>query len=264
VSGETLLEVERELDALYGSSTLCRAGVVHVTYAARDRRGRLCPLRIGNGTPRSETDFFVLSLCRARADALLTSAENVRREPTLSHRLGGRWAQALAAYRRDRLGKPETLDCAILTRSGDLPSEHPLWSDGTRKTLLTSPERVSALRARFAGRADVVGLEASSSGSHPSKSPARSACAWLRANGAELVSVEAGPSTAAALYAEPPAIDELLLTVWEGAPTDADTLAGALPEDARLFGGLSLTGSSRRSEGGHTFRFERWARAART
>jgi riboflavin biosynthesis pyrimidine reductase len=243
--------VERELEALFGSSQLARAGVVHVSYVARDAAGRLCPLRIGPGVPRSETDSFVLGLCRARADALLTSPQNVRSEPGLSHRLTGRWAPSLAAYRA-ALGKHEAPRCALLTRSGDLPREHPLWSDGTAKVLLTAPDRVEALAARWGDRAQVAGLPAPS---------ARSACRWLLASGAALVSVEAGPTTANALYDPPALVDELLLTVWEDAPPVRALLADPLPEDARLFQGLALRGSSRRVEQGHDFRFERWTRA---
>lgn len=245
-------EVERELDALFGSSQLARAGVVHVSYVARDAQGRLCPLRIGPGVPRSETDSFVLGLCRARADALLTSPQNVRSEPGLSHQLTGRWAPALAAYRA-ALGKHEAPRCAILTRSGDLPREHPVWNDGTPKVLLTPPDRVETLTALWGDRAQIVGLE------RPS---ARSACGWLLASGAALVSVEAGPSTANALYEEPSLVDELLLTLWEDAPDDPALRAAPLAEDARLFQGLALSGSSQRLEAGHVFHFQRWARAA--
>jgi riboflavin biosynthesis pyrimidine reductase len=245
-------EVERELEALFGSSELARSGVVHVSYVARDAQGRLCPLRMGPEVPRSETDSFVLGLCRARADALLTSALNVRSEPGLSHRLTGRWAPALAAYRA-ALGKHEAPRCAILTRSGDLPREHPLWSDGTPKVLLTAPERVETLTALWNDRAQIVGLE------RPS---ARGACDWLCASGAALVSVEAGPSTANALYEDPSRVDELLLTLWEDAPENPALRAAPLAEDALLFRGLALSGSSRRIEAGHVFHFQHWARAA--
>jgi riboflavin biosynthesis pyrimidine reductase len=243
-------DVERELAALFGSSPLTRTGVVHVTYAARDAQGRLCPLRIGPGVPRSETDFFVLSACRARADAILTSAQNVRSEPGLSHALSGRWAAALAAYRL-ALGKHAAPRVAILTRSGDLPQPHPIWNDGTPKVLVTGVEHAEGLAARWAGSAQVAGLAAPS---------ARSACAWLRAQGAGLISVEAGPTSAGALYQEPSLVDELLLTLWEDASPHAALLAPPLPEDALLVRGLSLAGSAQREEAGHSFRFERWAR----
>jgi riboflavin biosynthesis pyrimidine reductase len=244
--------VQQEIEALFGAGELLQSGRVHVVYATRDAQGRLRPLRIGPATPRSETDYFVLSLCRARADALLTTAENVRSEPDLSHRLAGRWAVPLAAYRA-QLGKAGPPRCAILTRSGELPREHPVWSDGTPKILLTGGERVEALSARWTECAQVVGL--------PSPS-ARSACAWLRASGAGLVSVEAGPATAGALYDDPPLVDELFITLLQGAAPDPSWLAPPLPEDARLFRGLTLAGSAQRSEGGHDFRFERWVRHA--
>jgi riboflavin biosynthesis pyrimidine reductase len=242
--------VERELEALYGSTQLCRAGVVHVTHVARAPSGRLAALEIGPWSPHSPTDFFVLNLCRARADAILTSAENLRREPQLSHALQGPWAAALSAYRRALLGDVEAPLCAILTRSGALPQDHAVWSDGTRKLVLTSPEREAEVRARVGELARVLALEGLS---------ARSACSWLTANGARLVSIEAGPSSARGLYEPPAQVDELLLTHWESAPPDA-RLAGELPEDDALFQGLRLAGSARRSEGSQSFRFERWVR----
>jgi hypothetical protein len=65
----------------------------------------------------------------------------------------------------------------------------------------------------------------------------------------------------AALYEAPARVDELLLTVWEAAEAAPVMLAGPLPEDALLFAGLTLAGSSRRNEGGHGFRFECWQRS---
>jgi riboflavin biosynthesis pyrimidine reductase len=246
--------VERELEALFGTRDLPRAGVVHVTFAARDPRGRLCPLRLEAQIPHGETDFFVLSLCRARADALLTSAQNLRAEPALRHALVGRWGPALAAYRQGTLGKREPPRCAILTRSGDLPREHPLWGEPTPKLLLSGADQLEALRARWGERARTVGLEAPS---------ARSACAFLHADGAALISIEAGPNTAATLYDAPPLVDELMLTLWEDAPPDPALFADPLPEDARLFAGLTLVGSARRVEGGQHFHFQRWTRSDR-
>lgn len=243
-----MLDVTRELDALYGSHALGTRGVIHPVHAARGEAGRLHALRIDAQTPRSETDFFVLSLCRARADAVLTSAENLRREPKLSHALSGPWAPVLHAYRREELGKG-ALACAILTRTGDVPLDHPVWDDGTHKLLLAPPALVSGLRGRIGRRAEVVAFD---------DADAADACALLHARGLALISVEAGPHSAAALYARH-AVDELWLTVFQRG-TEAPALAGALPPDAVLFAGLSLVGASERSEHGLGFRFELWRR----
>ena len=65
-------EVASRLRSLYGTTELLRAGVVHVTAVARSAQGPLRVLKIDASSPKSESDFFVLNLCRARADAILT------------------------------------------------------------------------------------------------------------------------------------------------------------------------------------------------
>jgi riboflavin biosynthesis pyrimidine reductase len=246
-----MLDVARELSLLYGSAEPPRQGVMHIMHVARDPSGTLSALRIGPAsTPKSETDFFLVNASRAHADAVLTSAENLRREPTLSHALQGPWSAALTRYRHDVLQKREPLTCAILTRSGDLPYPHPVWSDGSTKLIFTpadAPPLRSVTTGEHAAEAHVIQLP---------KLDAVSATRWLRANGSPLVSVEAGPRTVRSLY-EAGAVSELWLTRWESVTPDAE-FAGALPEDSALFRGLSLVGSSERSERGQQFRFERW------
>jgi riboflavin biosynthesis pyrimidine reductase len=243
-------DVAHELSALYGTAEPPAPGVLHIMHVARAADGRLSALRIGPATtPKSESDFFVVNAARAHADAVLTSAENLRREPALSHALQGPWAEALTRYRRETLHKVLPLTCAILTRSGDLPYPHPVWSDGTTKVIFTP--RASRAMVPLPADAQVVSI---------ADLDAVSAARWLHAHGAPLVSVEAGPRTVRALY-EANAVSELWLTHWESVTADAE-FAGALPEDATLFRGLSLRGSARRNEGGHTFRFERWSKRA--
>jgi riboflavin biosynthesis pyrimidine reductase len=247
-------DVERELIALYGApgaAPLPTRGVLHSVHAVRAANGRLHALRIDAGAPKSETDWFVLSLCRARADAVLTSAENLRREPQLSHRLTGPWAGALQAYRSQRLSKTAPLGAAILTRHGSLPLAHPVWQDGTEKLVLTLPESEDSLRRQLGSLAEVVAIPGLT---------VDKACLTLAQRGLPLISVEAGPSTAASLYAAQPAlVSELWLTRWESAPAHA-ALAGPLPADPDLFRGLRLVGWSARTEHGQRFRFEQWRR----
>lgn len=247
-----MLDVAHELSALYGTHSLAGSGIIHPVHVARASDGRLHALRIDEHTPRSDTDWFVLSLCRARADAVLTSAENVRREPRLAHQLSGPWAEALAHYRASVLGKSAPLVCAIVTRTGDLPSDHPVWSDGTQKLLFTVPPSAMTLRARFRDRAEVIEID---------DLDLVRAAAWLQQHGRALVSIEAGPRSASALYTGTCAVDELWLTEWESVTPHA-TLAGALPEDPTLFAGLVRIGSSTRVEHGQRFRFDLWRRAA--
>ncbi|HEX6241570.1 MAG TPA: hypothetical protein VFZ61_11770, partial [Polyangiales bacterium] len=248
-------DVERELVALYGgphAAALPTRGVLHSVHAVRASDGRLHALRIDANAPKSETDWFVLSLCRARADLVLTSAENLRREPQLAHRLTGPWAAALQAYRRERLGKSVPLSVAIMTRRGGLPRAHPVWQDGTRKLVLTLPDGAPDLVHELAGLAEVIAVP---------ELTAEKACRTLAQLAFDLVSVEAGPSTVSSLYAaRPPCVSELWLTRWETAPAGA-ALAGPLPVDAELFRGLVQVGESVRTEHGQRFRFEQWRAA---
>jgi riboflavin biosynthesis pyrimidine reductase len=234
---------------LYGPERLIRAGVVHVTSAVRTAGGPLRVIAIGAGAPRSATDFFVLNLCRARCDGLLTTAAILRSEPGVVHTLQGPWAAALSAYRREVLGKHAPPVCAIMTRSAELPLEHPVWRDGTDKLLLTTPEAAAGLRASLGSRAEVVpvaGLDA------------RRALDALRARGLELISVEAGPSTTGSLYEPPSAVDELLLSLYDGAG-EAIQLGGALSPD--LLRERVATADTKREEESGSWRFQRWLRA---
>ena len=243
-------EVASRLLSLYGATELLQVGVVHVTAVARAADGRLRVLKIDASSPKSESDFFVLNLCRARADAILTSAANLRAEPELVSTLLGPAASALARYRSETLGKASPPVCALMTRGGELPLEHPLWNDGTPKLVLTTPEAQAGVAARLGALAEVVALAALD---------ARVAVAFLRARGLSLVSIEAGPSVNAALYATPGQVDELLLSICEAALPD-DALGGALVDDAALFAGLSCVGESARDELSGRWRFQRWVR----
>jgi len=247
-------EVASALSALYGAPQLLTEGVLHVTSAVRtsvqaDARAALRVIAVGPRAPQSTTDFFVLNACRARADALLTTAAILRSEPGLVHTLQGPYAAPLARYRAAELHKAEPPLCAILTRSAVLPVAHPVWSDGTRKLVLTTPESAAALRALLGSRAEVVAL---------SGLDARSAIALLQERGHALVSVEAGPSTTAPLYRAPGLVDELLLSLYEG-PLEGVELGGELPD--QLLEGRECLGESEREEESGRWRFQRWGRA---
>lgn len=244
-------EVAAALAALYGPTPLLTRGVVHVTSAVRTASGALRVIAIGPAAPRSESDFFVLNACRARADALLTTASILRSEPTVVHSLQGPSAAPLAAYRREVLHKVRPPLCAILTRGGHLPLEHPVWSDGTDKLVLTTPTSAEPLRALLGSRAEVLAL---------AELDARSALVLLAQRGHALVSVEAGPSTTGSLYQAPSAVDELLLSLFEG-PHEGVLLGGELPAD--LLTGRVCTGESARDEESGRWRFQRWPRAGR-
>src|SRR5687767_11723825 len=92
-------DVTERMRALYGAVLEAPKKVVHVVSAHRAGDGRLHVLAIGPRAPKSETVFFVLQLCRARADVVLTTARILRVEPELSLTFVGPWAEALASYR---------------------------------------------------------------------------------------------------------------------------------------------------------------------
>ncbi len=242
-------EVARELVALYGPRPLPTSGVLHVTSAARAGDGQLHAIAIGPAAPKSASDFFVLNLARACANAILTSGAVLRAEPALRHELQGPWAPALERYRA-ALGKLGAPLCAILTRGAELPLEHPVWTDGTGKLVLTTPEAAPHLRSSLGARAQVVGL---------APLDAAVACLFLRARGSELVSIEAGPRASAVLYRARETVDELWLSIFEE-PIDERALGGPLAEPSALFGGRTCLADTVRVEESGRWRFQRWAR----
>ena len=217
--------------------------------ATRAKDGLLHVIKIGPKSPKSTTDFFVLNLCRARCDAILTTAANLRAEPDLVHTLQGPWATRLAAYRK-ALGKTTPPTCAILTGSGDVPAEHPFWDDGTPKVILTSDSAATALRWLLGGRAEVVPVR---------KLDARRACDVLRERGHALISVEAGPTMARTLYEPPSTVDELLLSICDEA-LRPELIGNALPDETRMFRSRQRTSEQTRKEESGTWRFQRWVR----
>jgi riboflavin biosynthesis pyrimidine reductase len=138
----------------------------------------------------------------------------------------------------------------ILTRSGDLPREHPVWDDGTRKIVLTAPGVGAALGARLGRRAQVVEV----AGLTP-----RGAVSWLLHRDVSTIDIEAGPRTTNALYEAPTLVEELLLSRFEGAIAPGK-VGGALPPDAELFAGLTCVHEVRRHEQSGPWLFQRWRR----
>jgi riboflavin biosynthesis pyrimidine reductase len=268
--------VQQRIDALYPGSSPQLCGVTHVCSAVRVTAGAIKPevgsrgacgagpatagaikprlhvIKIGEQAPKSERDFFVLNLARAQCDAILTTAQVVRAEPKLSHRLQGDLAAELAQYRREVLGKVHEPVCAILTRSGHLPAEHRVFSDPLRNVVLTLRANVASLEAALGSRAQVVGFDALD---------AKVALGWLRAEGARGILVEAGPSTASVLYEAPSCVEQLRLSVCE-APIAPAAIGGMLPADPRLFAGMTRRSSSVFDEVSGLWRFEFWATRA--
>lgn len=241
-------EIERRAKSLYGAAATREiSGVFHV-FSALECERRLHVIKIGPRAPKSSTDLFVLNFWRAHADAILTTAAVIRAEPALTHALSGPHALELATYRRVRLKKLESPLCAILTRSGELPAAHPVWGDGLAYHVLAPPERTSELEAQLDGRAKIVGV--------PDLDALR-AVHWLRDRGAQRILIEAGPSTANALYDPPGTVHHVLVSRYEGM-FDPAAVGGALVEPSRLFAGVSRVACSERTEESGPWRFERW------
>lgn len=210
---------------LYGDRLASPGGGRHVIQPAavwRRGDGALVTLRINDATPKSALDFFVLNLCRARADAIVTSGKILREEADLRHDLQGPAKEALRAW-REELGTREPPISLVLTSGRGLDLGHPLFGGGTRPLIYTSPEGGE----RLAGAdVEVIAVTAPS---------LRGALAELGERyGARTISIETGPSSSAALYEPPPAVDELLLSVYEEHELPEQARGGAFLEPRRL------------------------------
>jgi len=243
--------VEARVRALYG----CRVeevAVLHVAALWQRPGGDLHVLRIGEQSPRSDTDDFTLSLARARADAIVTTGRILRLEPRLTHELlGPTGLQAdLREWRAQRLGRSEPARSAVLSSGRELDLDHPLLRAAGRPLILTSPAAV----ARLSGAARPRGIELL--GLEPLD--LRASLAALQARGARCISIEAGPRSALQLYEAPLAVDELMLSVYEepDLPPAAQGAPFLAPE--RIAQLLPHVSAPTRSGG---WRFERRTRA---
>lgn len=209
-------------------------------------------IRIGPESPASETDFFALSVARARSDAIVTTGSILRAESAVSHDPG----PALTEWRRDVLGKTRPPTLAILTRGRGLPDAHPVFEQpnvlvGT--SLQSAPELEERLAARGVA---VVGLASSS---------LRGLLRELARRGLPDICVEAGPSTAGSLYDDPVVVDELLLSVYEELPLSSGLDAGPFLSSPALAERLGPPASAvSRREASGLWRFSRFRPAAAT
>jgi riboflavin biosynthesis pyrimidine reductase len=217
--------------ALFGDALLEPAGVLHVVAVWRGARpgDPLRVLRIAKRTPRSDTDQFALAVARARADAIVTTGKVLRDEPALTHALPGpdEVARGLAAWRARCLRRSAPPLSVVLSARADLDLDHPLFRAGAPVVLYTSVGAARELRSRARARGvELIARE---------RPGLRDAIAHLReTRGAATVTVEAGPSSAAALYADAPAVDELMLSVFEEAKLPDEVLGAPLIESRRL------------------------------
>lgn len=197
------LDVEARVDDLWGQVELDQsAGVLHVVSTWSGEDGRHV-IRITPQSPKSDTDFFLLNLARARADVILTTGRILREEPHLEYSFPAAWASDMIRWREAVMGRTTPPKLAVLTSGRDLDVNHPALHGWAPPVIVTSQDAARALRPQLPAHVDVIGLKLPS---------AREAIAWSRALGASTVSIEAGPSTARALYADPALVDELWLS----------------------------------------------------
>lgn len=200
-----------EVDALLHEvfdHPLTTTGLLQTVAVYRPRVGAFRVLRITSETPRSAFDQFSLMVARARADAILTTGRNLRLEPEGGHLLEGpgTMPEALAAWRRERLGKSKPPHLLVLSR-GDLDLDHPALQIPARVFIVTGSEGAFALDSRAADRGiEVVALA--------EPSPAAAVEFLRRELGAATISVEAGPSVARELY-DPVIVDEVQLSILD-------------------------------------------------
>lgn len=189
---------------LFGLEGRPTATVSHVTALHRAPNGDLHNILVGEAAPKSSLDAFGLQWSRMRAGAILVTGKILRAEPDLRYELGDTpLGRALGQYRLDIVGAEEPPRLLVLTR-GALDPNHPAlhgWSD---PVVFTGTEGAR----RLEGRVKTLVVD-----SDPGP---RSALAWLRERTTLPVSVEAGPSVALRLYEDPPAVEELLLSIFEG------------------------------------------------
>ena len=212
------------------------AGVLHVTAVGRTEDGGLEVIAIGPGAPPSATDFFLLNLCRVRADAIVTTGRILRSEPGVHHgpQGAGDEPEMLAAFRREVLGKETPPRSVVLTSGTNVDLSHPIFHGARPALVVTGPAGAAALRAR-ATTAELEIAELPVPG-------LRAAIALLRRRGCETICIEAGPATSLDLYREPLEIDELVLSTWEERTLPPDLRAGRFPGEPELDAALPRRG----------------------
>jgi riboflavin biosynthesis pyrimidine reductase len=199
--------VDRAARALFGSPIDTRPAVSHVFAAWRSAEGvPLTTININEHAPKSELDWLALHISRARADGIIITGKILRDEPNLSYSLlaDPRWGDALQQWRERRWAIFDPPWILILTESGDIDFDHPVFHGWGRPMIFTSDR--TATRKLAAAPVPVVADDAPN---------IRRAIRHLRlSRDCECVSIEAGPTTARGLYDRPMVIKELLLSVY--------------------------------------------------
>jgi hypothetical protein len=237
--------VDRAASRLFGSALDVRPAVSQSFAAWREGADApLTTIKINEHGPKSELDWLALHIARARADGIIITGKVLRDEPKLNYdlRADPRWGDALMSWRERRWGECEPPWLLILTARGDIDFEHPVFHGWCRPMIFTTDRTAS--RKLSAAPCPVVSDEAPD---------IRRAIHHLQvARNCECVSIEAGPSTARALYERPRAVKELLLSVYLEPTLDPRAIGDplvALPEIRSVF--RSETSAAHRDHGQH-------------
>jgi riboflavin biosynthesis pyrimidine reductase len=197
----------------------------------------------------SASDRFVMGLLRACADVLLIGSGTLAASPRGVWTPDQAYPDAAEAYAdlRRRLGRPERLEVVILSGSGAVDPDHPVFAAGA--TVLTTDEGAEFIAPRMPPGAPVASL-----GPGPLIG-AQSIVEALHERGHKLILCEGGPHVIGSLL-EARLVDELFLTV---SPLLTGRVEGdlrlALVEGADLLPGGPLEGKllGVRRDGGHLF-----------
>jgi len=236
-------ELEDQIRSLYGEVDWTRArGILHVMAIADPADAVIA---IGPAAPRSKIDRFVLGFARARCESILTTGSILRAEPMLDHRYAddAETNESFVRWRRKTLGLEETPALLIVSRSGELPEDHPALRFARAGMIWTSKAGREKL-GPSAGRLAVEAGIGSSGGSfvemaaanetainETATASAMTAASMAGSLGmllrrarsefhAQTVLIEAGPKVSSEFYRRPrigcPRLDELLLSRFEG------------------------------------------------
>jgi riboflavin biosynthesis pyrimidine reductase len=231
----TAARCEERVHGLYGEGLLQAPAVLQPMAVWNDGSGRLFTLLIGEASPDSATDRFVLGLARARVDAIVTTGRILRDEPDVTHSLGD---PDLDAWRVAVAGRDRPPVSVILTARDDLDFAHPVF--GAEEVLVVTSEEVEpVLASRAPDHVEIVGR---------AYTALRETVRWLHEDrGFASVSVEAGPSSSLELYRAPVRVDELMLSVYQS-PSLPDAARGGSFLDVADLDRLFPVGAARRSE----------------
>ena len=210
-------ELDAEIAEMLGVALHEESGVLHTAAVwRRPGTGELVVLRIGEHSPKSGRDLLLLCLGRARAQAIVTTGRILREEPGLDFDLSpaegapggdGPAAEVIEEWRRSRCGLEAPARIVVLSSGRDLPLHHPAL-EGQDAVVFTSLEGLERLeRKAGAFGVQVVGRE---------EPDVRGAVSWLRDQGLDRVTIEAGPATALQLYRDENMVDGLCLSTYQG------------------------------------------------